>query len=211
LKFDLILQFIKVKKMQVELLDSEWFTWVILPLLIFFARILDVSIGTLRLIFVSKGFKFLAPILGFFEVIIWLLAIGQIMQNLNNIFCYLAYGLGFAMGNYFGILLEEKMSIGTVLVRVIPKLDVENLIKSLRKDNFAVSAMEVEGMKGRVKMLFSIINRKDIKEYIKTVHKFNPHAFYTVEDVKAIKEGFVKSHRTFSAFDHLNFLRRKGK
>jgi len=197
--------------MLVEFMDNELFTWIILPLLIFFARMLDVSIGTLRLIFVAKGFKFLAPFLGFFEVIIWLLAIGQIMQNLNNIFCYLAYGLGFAMGNFIGILLEEKMSIGTVLVRVIPKLEVENLIESLRSNHFAVSAVEVEGMKGKVKMLFSIINRKDIKAYVKTVHEFNPNAFYTIEDVKAVKEGFIKSHRTFSAFDHLNFLRRKGK
>jgi len=197
--------------MQIEFIDNEIFTWVVLPLLIFFARILDVSIGTMRLIFVSKGLKLLAPLLGFFEVIIWLLAIGQIMQNLNNILCYLAYGLGFSMGNYIGILLEEKMSIGTVLVRVIPKLDVKNLIESLRTDNFAVSAVEIEGMKGKGKMLFSIINRKDIKAYVKIVHKFNPLAFYTIEDVRAIKEGFLRSHRTFSAFDHLNFLRRKGK
>lgn len=197
--------------MELDFISNDMFTWVVLPLLIFFARILDVSIGTLRLIFVSKGFKFLAPILGFFEVIIWLLAIGQIMQNLSNILCYLAYGLGFAMGNYIGILLEEKMSIGTVLVRVIPKLDVQNLIKSLRQDDFAVSAVEIDGLKGKNKMLLSIIKRKDIKYYIKTVHHFNPNAFYTIEDVKAIKEGFIKSHRTFSAFDHLNFLRRKGK
>jgi len=67
------------------LTDAPLFTWVILPLLIFFARILDVSIGTLRLIFVSKGYKFYAPILGFFEVVIWLLAIGQIMQHLDNL------------------------------------------------------------------------------------------------------------------------------
>lgn len=197
--------------MELDFINNDLFTWVVLPLLIFFARIIDVSIGTMRLIFVSKGFKFLAPFLGFFEVIIWLMAIGQIMQNLNNIFCYLAYGLGFAMGNYIGILLEEKMSIGTVLVRVIPNLDVENLIKSLRENDFAVSAVVIEGMKGKVKMLFSIINRKDIKEYISMVHKLNPNAFYTIEDIKAVNEGFIKSHRTFSAFDHLNFLRRKGK
>ncbi|MBN2175176.1 MAG: DUF2179 domain-containing protein [Bacteroidales bacterium] len=192
-------------------MNSDLFTWVLLPLLIFFARIMDVSIGTMRLIFVSKGFKYLAPLLGFFEVIIWLLAIGQIMQNLNNILCYLAYGLGFAAGNYIGILLEEKMSIGTVLVRVIPKLNADELIATLREKNFAVSAIIIEGMKGSIKMLLSIINRKDIDEYIQTVNQYNPNAFYTIEDIKAVKEGYFRSHRTFSAFDHLNFLRRKGK
>ena len=112
--------------MQTEFFNTELFTWVILPLLIFLARILDVSIGTMRLIFVSKGMKYLAPILGFFEVIIWLLAISQIMQHLDNVLCYVAYGLGFAMGNYLGIVLEEKMSIGTVLIRVIPQKETLN-------------------------------------------------------------------------------------
>ena len=98
-----------------EILNNDFFTWVLLPILIFISRVLDVSLGTMRLIFVSKGYKLLAPVLGFFEVLIWLVAIGQIMQHLDNIFCYLAYGLGFATGNFVGIYLEEKMSIGTVI------------------------------------------------------------------------------------------------
>ncbi|MBC8489271.1 MAG: DUF2179 domain-containing protein [Bacteroidetes bacterium] len=197
--------------MDAEFFNSDIFVWVILPLLIFVSRILDVSIGTMRLIFVSKGFKYLAPVLGFFEVIIWLLAISQIMQHLDNFLCYIAYGLGFAMGNYAGIILEEKISIGTALLRVMPKKDTTELIKYLREQGYGVTAVEVEGMKGKIKMLLSIINRKDAKEYINMVHRFNPNAFYTVEDIKSVKEGYFKSHRTFSAFDHLHFLRRKGK
>lgn len=197
--------------MSPEFLQSELFVWVILPLLIFFSRILDVSIGTMRLIFVSKGFKVLAPLLGFFEVTIWLLAIGQIMQHLDNALCYIAYGGGFAMGNYVGIVLEEKMSIGTVLIRVIPKTDTGTLINRLRENQFAVTTVDVEGMSGKVKMLFSIINRKYTKDYINIVHSLNPRAFYTVEDINSVKQGYFKTHRTFSAFDHLHFLRRKGK
>ncbi len=127
------------------LTDSWAFTWIILPVLIFLARILDVSIGTLRLIFVSKGFKIYAPILGFFEVVIWLLAIGQIMQHLDNFMCYFAYGLGFATGNYIGIYLDEKMSLGTVLIRVVPKFDTTNLINHLRADNFGTSDADYPG------------------------------------------------------------------
>jgi len=197
--------------MSAEFITSDFFVWVILPLLIFVSRILDVSIGTMRLIFVSKGFKYIAPVLGFFEVIIWLLAISQIMQNLDNIMCYIAYGLGFAMGNYAGIILEEKMAIGSVLLRVIPQKDTNELILYLRNHEYGVTSVEVEGMKGRIKMIFSIIKRKDVKEYINIVQRFNPNAFYTIEDIKAIKEGYFKSHRTFSAFDHLHFIRRKGK
>ena len=85
-----------------SIIGTHLFAWVILPLLIFLARVADVSMGTLRIIFVSKGLKYLAPIIGFFEVIIWLLAIRIIMQNLSNFMCYIAYGAGFAMGNYAG-------------------------------------------------------------------------------------------------------------
>ena len=72
--------------------DSDFFTWIILPFLIFLSRIADQSIGSMRLIFLAKGFKFIAPMLGFFEVIIWLIAVSQIMKHLDNVLCYIAYG-----------------------------------------------------------------------------------------------------------------------
>jgi uncharacterized protein YebE (UPF0316 family) len=197
--------------MEPDFINSDLFAWVILPLLIFIARILDVSIGTMRLIFVSKGLKYLAPVLGFFEVTIWLLAIGQIMQHLDNVMCYIAYGCGFAMGNFLGIVLEEKMSIGTVLIRVIPQKETSQLSANLRENGFGVTEVDVEGMKGKVKMILSIINRKDIKDYIDKVHTFNPKAFYTIEDVNAVKDGYMKIHHSFTPFDRMRFLRRKGK
>ncbi len=194
-----------------EIVNSEIFTWVILPILIFISRVLDVSIGTMRLIFVSKGYKILAPVLGFFEVLIWLVAIGQIMQHLDNFLCYLAYGLGFAAGNFVGIFLEEKMSIGTVIIRVIPKKDTTKLINYLREQNYGVSAINIEGMTGKVKMLFSIINRKELKNFIKIVNMFNPNSFYTIEDIRAAKEGYFKAGKKLISFNPINHLRRKGK
>jgi len=179
----------------VFLTDSPLFTWVILPLLIFFARILDVSIGTLRLIFVAKGFKFYAPMLGFFEVIIWLLAIGQIMQHLDNFLCYFAYGLGFATGNYLGIYLDEKMSLGTVLIRVVPKVDTTNLINELREQSFGASLVDIEGMTGKLKMIFTIVKRKDLKEVLGIIQEHNPQAFVTIEDVKTAREGYFRLSR----------------
>jgi uncharacterized protein YebE (UPF0316 family) len=177
------------------LTDSPLFTWVILPLLIFFARILDVSIGTLRLIFVSKGYKFYAPLLGFFEVIIWLLAIGQIMQHLDNFLCYIAYGLGFATGNYLGIYLDEKMSLGTVLIRVVPKMDTTDLINRLREQSFGASLVDIEGMTGKLKMIFTIVKRKDLKEVLGLIQEHNPQAFVTIEDVKTAREGYFRLAR----------------
>ena len=174
------------------LADSPMFTWLILPLLIFFARIMDVSIGTLRLIFVSKGYKFYAPLLGFFEVVIWLLAIGQIMQHLDNIICYIAYGLGFATGNYIGIYLDEKLSLGTVMIRVVPRKDTTNLINHLREHSFGASLVDIEGMTGKLKMIFTIVKRKDLKEVLRIIQEHNPQAFVTIEDVRTAQEGFFR-------------------
>jgi uncharacterized protein YebE (UPF0316 family) len=192
--------------------DSPLFTWVLLPLLIFFARIMDVSIGTMRLIFVSKGYKFYAPMLGFFEVIIWLLAIGQIMQHLDNFLCYLAYGLGFATGNYLGIFLEEKMSLGTVLIRVVSKSDTSELINNLRNENFGASLVDIEGMTGKQKMIFTIVKRIDLKDVMNIIQEHNPQAFITIEDVKTAREGYFRMSRkkTYSPVAIFNDIR-KGK
>jgi len=172
--------------------DPETLTYVIIPLLIFFARVTDVTIGTMRLIFVSKGYKAVAPFLGFIEIIIWLIAMSQIMQHLDNWVCYVAYGAGFAMGNFVGILLEQKLSIGNVIIRVFPKKDVTELAEDLRSQTFGVSAVEIQGKEGRKKMLFSVIKRKSIKQYVDTVLYHNPNAFYSVEDIKSVSDNYVR-------------------
>jgi uncharacterized protein YebE (UPF0316 family) len=196
-----------------EFLSSEtWiFTWILLPLLIFFARILDQSIGTMRLIFLSKGMKYIAPFLGFFEVIIWLLAIGQIMQHLDNWLCYIAYGAGFAMGNFIGITLEERLSIGTSIIRVILSSQSPELIAALKLHNFGLTILDADGAKGKVKIIFSIIRRKEIPIFLNTLHEYHPTAFYTIEDVKAAKEGVFKHGREKSLFNGLGSLLKKGK
>jgi uncharacterized protein YebE (UPF0316 family) len=184
-------------------IESPLFSWVILPVLIFLARILDQSIGTLRLIFISKGLKYIAPVIGFFEVIIWLLAIGQIMQHLDNWLCYVAYGAGFAMGNFIGIRLEERISLGTVIIRVILSKESPELVESLKNQNFGLTLVDGEGAKGKVKLIFSIIRRKEIQGFVNTVHEYNPNAFYTIEDVKSSSEGVFKRIKQKSAFGSL--------
>jgi uncharacterized protein YebE (UPF0316 family) len=180
--------------------DSDFFTWIILPLLIFLSRIADQSIGSMRLIFLAKGFKFIAPMLGFFEVIIWLIAVSQIMKHLDNVLCYIAYGAGFAMGNYIGMTLEERISIGTVLVRIIPTLNTDELIYAMRTRNFGLTTIDANGSRGEVKIFISIISRKDLKEYISIINKINPNAFYTIEDVRTINQGIVRNNQRNSIF-----------
>lgn len=183
-----------------EIMHSDLYNWVVLPLLIAFARILDVSIGTVRVIFVSRGYKNLAPFLGFVEVIIWLVAIGQIMQQLDNFMSYIGYGVGFATGNYIGIILVEKMTLGTVVIRIIPKIDTTQLVKRLRDANYGVTTMDAEGKAGPVKIIFSIVKKKHLRDALAIVNECNPNAFYTIEDVQSVNEGYFRSQKNNSLF-----------
>jgi uncharacterized protein YebE (UPF0316 family) len=170
-------------------LDSETFTFIIVPVLIFFARVCDVTMGTIRIIFVSRGHKFLAPLVGFFEILIWLIAIGKIFQNLNNITCYVAYAGGFAAGNLVGIWLEEKLAMGTLIMRVITRKDGMELIKSLRSAGYGATSIAAEGSSGTVSVIYSVIKRSDLNDVVGIVKEFNPKAFYSLEDVRFVSEG----------------------
>jgi uncharacterized protein YebE (UPF0316 family) len=183
--------------------DNDTFTFIVLPVLIFLFRIIDQSIGTLRLIFAAKGLKRIAPFFAFFESFIWLVAIGQIMKHLDNVYCYLAFAAGYASGNFLGILLEEKLSIGTVVIRVIPKKDTTALINHLRELNFGVTVVPVDGMMGPTKMLFTTIRRKETKHVIDIIKQFNPTAFYTIDEVKQVGGGYF-DRKPKSIFSVLN-------
>ena len=166
------------------------YTFILLPLLIFLARIADVSLGTIRIIFISKGFKKLSLIVGFFEVIIWLVAINQIWSNLNNIWLYLAYAGGFAMGNYVGIWLDEKISLGHVMIRIIVSKKSKELIKELKVNNYKLTIVDCKSSEeiSGVKMVFSVIKRKELKNIFKIIKRINPKAFYTVEDIRNVRD-----------------------
>ncbi|MBU1974935.1 MAG: DUF2179 domain-containing protein, partial [Nanoarchaeota archaeon] len=168
------------------IISTEIWAWVIIPLLIFIARILDVSIGTIRVILISKGVKWLAPILGFFEVLIWLMAIKQILTNISNFMGYLAYGAGFAAGTYIGMLLEEKIRIGKVVVRVITRTEAKDVVETLRAANYPVTTMKAQGRHGPVTVIFTVVKRETVQRVIDIIHKFNPRAFYTIEDVRYV-------------------------
>ncbi len=189
--------------------NSQLFTWVILPILIMLSRITDQTLGSMRLIFLSKGEKIIAPILGFFEVIIWLVAVAQIMKQLDNVMCYIAYGTGFALGNYIGIAIEEKLSIGNVIVRIIPKKATFALVEELRKHDFGVTTMQAEGKNGEVQIVFTIIRRKQINEVVSIINRYNPNAFYSIEDVRAVKEGIIRKQNSKFIFKRFQWGIRK--
>jgi uncharacterized protein YebE (UPF0316 family) len=164
--------------------------YILLPIVIFLARIVDVSLGTIRIIFISKGYKILSLLIGFFEVLIWLVAINQIWSDFTNIWLYLAYAGGFATGTFVGIWLDEKISLGSAMVRIIIKENPDKLIKELTKNNYRATILK--GRSGyensEVSVIFSVIKRKDLKNIFQIINKIDSDAFYTVEDIRSAKK-----------------------
>lgn len=172
------------------LFEHEIFVWVVIPFLIFIAGVAYVSLGTLRIIFVSRGKRFFSPLLGFFEVSIWLIAISQIMNNVTSLITYMAYAAGFAVGNYVGIIIEEKMAIGNLVVRIILTKNDEELKRRLADAGFGVTSVDGKGINEQVKIVYSIIRRKDLEKVEKIIKDSHANAFYSVEDARSVVEGF---------------------
>jgi len=188
---------------------SGWaFTWIVLPLLIFLARILDVSIGTIRIVFIARGKKRLAPILGFFEVFIWIVVISNLVNNLNSMIAYVAYAGGFAAGNYIGMYIEEKLAIGTLLIRVIFPKSAEALTDRLSAGGYGVTSVNAEGSNGPVTLVYTIIKRKDLQAVQEIIQSVNPHAFLTIEEIRSSQEGIFPAR---SAQIPVGFLNRRSK
>lgn len=192
-------------------IDPWIFSTILLPVLIFFARIADVTIGTMRIIFVARGMKIVAPVLGFFEILIWLTAIGQIFANLTNYVNYIAYAAGFAAGNYIGILVEEKIAMGLAVIRIITQRDATALIGTLRSAGYGVTVMEAQGKAGPGKVIFTVVRRRNIPDVIAKVGAYSPKAFYSVEDVRYAAEGTFPQVRDRKAELRLFKYFRKGK
>jgi Uncharacterized protein conserved in bacteria len=197
--------------------DSGLFSYALLPFLIFISRVLDVSLGTLRIIFVNRGMKYLAPIIGFFEVLIWLIVIGHIMQNLTNVTNYIAYASGFAMGNFVGIFIEQKLAVGIVLLRIITMKNAKELIAHFCGLGYRVTNVPAEANAGKVEIIFLPVKRKDIRSVITAIKRFNENALYTFEDVRVMSEWAIPGkkkhsfHPSLKAYPLLFRFKRKSK
>jgi uncharacterized protein YebE (UPF0316 family) len=169
-------------------IDSDLFRILILPLMIFFARILDVSLNTIRIIFVMGGRKGISTLLGFFESLIWLLAIGQIFQHIDNVYSYIAYPAGFAAGIYVGMRIEEHLAYGKVVVRLITQQPLKPIIEYLKDKEWRYSFVEAESARGREQLLFTVLLREDLPRLLEQFAKNYPNGFYTIESVKSASE-----------------------
>ena len=178
-------------------LPENLFSYFILPLLIFLARIMDVSINTIRIIYVLGGRRLTATVLGFFESFIWLMAIRQIFEHLDNWVCYVAYPGGFAMGILVGMMIEERIAYGKVIVRIITRKDVDALLVYLNKNQFRFTRVSAEGPDGEEHLVFTVLQRESLEDLLMTMKEILPTAFYTVEKVnRASESGAVVQEST---------------
>lgn len=164
---------------------------VILALAIFVARIMDVSLGTVRTIVVFRGHRALAAVIGFFEIIIWVLAAGQVLKNLDAWYLIVAYAGGFGAGNYIGIWLEAKLAIGREMVSAISYRADGGLARLLRERGFR--AIDVDADMGRgpaVDLVITVTQRRRVPELLRTILEADPEAQYSVSDTKMVHEGF---------------------
>ena len=191
--------------------NFDYYNWIGLPVLIFLSRLGDVSLGTLRHVFIAKGYKSIVPILGFFEVLIWVIMIAQVMKNLNNVACYIAWAGGFAGGTYLGMLIEEKLALGMQVVRIITNQDCDALIEALKKNNHGITLVPAQGSIGPVKIIFTIIKRKDLNQVVLLIRNYNPTAFYSVEDIRDTNQGVFSNRRDSIYNIQKMFPSRKGK
>ena len=189
------------------LLNFSFYAWFVIPFLIFIARVLDVSLGTVRVIFISRGLKYMAPLIGFLEILIWLLAISQIMKNLSNPACYIAYAGGFAMGNFVGIWIAEKLSLGVVLIRVITAKDASQLVEFLKSADYGVTSVDGHGTVGQVKVIFTIVPRREVQSVVGLIKKFNPKAFYSIEEIGLVEKGIFPLRKNWRDYRLLTWLK----
>jgi uncharacterized protein YebE (UPF0316 family) len=174
--------------------ESPFFVWIGLPMLVFFARVIDVTLGTLRIIFISRGKKYIAPLLGFVEVFIWIAVVAQIVRGVNDLVTYFAYAAGFAAGNFVGMYIEDRLAIGTQVIRIIVPERAEDLTTNLSAAGYGITRVDAMGANGPVKLIYTVVKRKDISIVLSLIHQTHPHAFLSIEDVRSTQEGVFPIH-----------------
>ncbi len=167
--------------------------------MIFFGRIIDVTLGTLRIIFVSKGERYKAPLIGFFEVFIWVVVISQILSRANDMTAYLSYAAGYATGNFIGILIEQRIAFGIVLCRIYTNKNGLDVIRLLKECGHGATLVHGTGSVDKVDIIETVIERKEMKGIAQKLTQFDPNLFYVIEDVRTKQNGiFYKRPSIFS-------------
>lgn len=168
---------------------SPWLT----GLIIFFLRIIDMSMDTLRVLFVVRGKKLLVWILGFLQSLIFVIAISSVLTGKASAWTIGGYAMGFATGNVVGMIIENKLAIGHILVTIISSNRGALLAEKLRTNGYAVTEIAGRGKNGTVFELHASVLRKDVDQVETIVLEADPLAFITAEDVRPVRHGFWRS------------------
>lgn len=161
-------------------------------ILIFFAKIIEVSLTTVRTVLITRGEKLYASIIGFVEVLIWLYVIGTVLVGINaEPLRMVAYALGFACGNYIGCILEEKLALGLMTINaIVSEKDGETLADILRAEKVGVTIVEAEGLKEEKKMLILHVKRKRKSQIVKLIQNSKINAVISLMDTKTVYGGY---------------------
>lgn len=161
-------------------------------LLIFFAKITEVALTTIRTVYITKGEKLYGSLIGFVEVIIWLNVVGVVLVNIQeNPAKMIVYALGFSCGNYVGCIIEEKLAVGLLTINTITSgADGEKLAEILREKNIGVTIINAEGINEDKKMLIIHVKRKRKQEVIKIIANTKINAVTTINDVRTVYGGY---------------------
>ncbi len=173
---------------------------IITAVLIFVARTVDVSMGTVRQIMLIRGHRNFAAFIGFFEIMIWATAISAVVTQITvtqNYLALIALGFGFAVGNVLGSMIEEKIALGYTLAFVVPKEVSKGLETDFRAAGFGVTTVVGTGLRGPHPLYHTVFKRKDTKLFLKVLREHDPSAFFTLVDVRTEAGGFIKrvSHK----------------
>lgn len=168
-------------------------TWQILGAasLIFVMRLIGVAIGTLRMLFMIRRQKIRAALTGFVEVLVYLLAIGQVVNNLGNIWNVLGYCLGFAAGTLVGMWLDELFSIGFARIAIISISKGVEIVQQIRQAGFGATSGQGTGRDGQVSIIFTTVLRREVKAVCHLVEKIDKDAFITVDEVQHVQHGYL--------------------
>ncbi|MEL7626911.1 MAG: DUF5698 domain-containing protein [Anaerolineaceae bacterium] len=171
---------------------ADLLTWQVFgtTLLIFFVRVLSISMDTLRFMFTMRGKRTIAWFLGFFESVLFVLTVGVVLNDMTNFLYIIAYAAGYATGNVIGMYIERKLAVGYSHISVISKTRGSEVSHALRENDFAVTEIPAQGMEGPVCISDLSVRRKDIADVEKIVKETDPEAFITIEEVTPLRAGY---------------------
>jgi len=175
--------------MELFLSSQAWLS----ALLIFILRVSDMTLDTLRVLYVMRGKKRIAWVLDFFQSAIFVLAIGKVLTQLNNPLNIIGYAAGFATGNVVGMMIEERIAIGHVLINIISPRRGSAITSHLRQNGYAVTELSARGKDGMVSMINCSVLRKQVDPVRELVNEIDPEAFITAEDVRPVRRGFWRA------------------